>query len=140
MRIIVGYDASNAARRAVLLAQEHGKFLGAKVEVISVVHQNNNLGYDEIQKAEADLAKDIRNLFKNNTIPFKEYLVVSNLSPGEELVEFAERDKVDEIIIGVRKKSRVGKFLLGSTAQYTVLNAPCPVVTVNKNNLQPDTE
>jgi nucleotide-binding universal stress UspA family protein len=38
--------------------------------------------------------------------------------------------KVDEIYVGARKRSKAGKFLLGSTTQYVVLHAPCPVVTV----------
>ena len=57
--------------------------------------------------------------------------LVNNLSPAVQLVEFAERYHVDEIIIGAPKRTRVGKLLFGSTAQYIVLNAPCPVVTVN---------
>ena len=36
----------------------------------------------------------------------------------------------DEIIIGLQRKSKVGKLLFGSTAQYIIMNAPCPVVTV----------
>ena len=38
--------------------------------------------------------------------------------------------QVEEIIIGVRRRSKVGKLLFGSTAQYVILNAPCPVVSV----------
>jgi nucleotide-binding universal stress UspA family protein len=34
------------------------------------------------------------------------------------------------VIIGIVKKSKVGKILFGSTAQYLILNAPCPVLTV----------
>lgn len=130
MIILVGYDGSNISRKALLLAQERGNIFGAKIEVVTVIHQNYNIGYEEIQGAEAKLEKEIRSQFKANTIPCKEYLVVSNLSAGEELVEFAEREKIDEIIIGVKKKSKVGKLVFGSTAQYVILNAPCPVVTI----------
>jgi nucleotide-binding universal stress UspA family protein len=56
--------------------------------------------------------------------------VISDLESGKELVQFAEKNKADEIIIGVRKRSKVGKLMFGSTAQYIILNAPCPVVSI----------
>jgi hypothetical protein len=34
------------------------------------------------------------------------------------------QSKTDEIIVGVRMRSKVGKLLLGSTAQHVILNAP----------------
>jgi nucleotide-binding universal stress UspA family protein len=52
------------------------------------------------------------------------------LDAGEDLVKLADEKKVDEIIIGVRRRSKVGKLIFGSTAQYVILNAPCPVVSV----------
>ena len=54
----------------------------------------------------------------------------SSLESGEDLVQFAEQNKIDEIILGIRKRSKVGKLMFGSTAQYVILNAPCPVVSV----------
>jgi nucleotide-binding universal stress UspA family protein len=52
------------------------------------------------------------------------------MTMGEHLVLFSEQNEVDEIVIGVKMKSKVGKFLLGSTAQQVILTAPCPVVSV----------
>jgi len=46
------------------------------------------------------------------------------------LVEFAHNYKVDVIVIGIKKTSRVEKMLFGSTAQKVILDAPCPVLTV----------
>jgi nucleotide-binding universal stress UspA family protein len=51
-------------------------------------------------------------------------------SPGEDLVYFAEENNIDQLFVGVEKKSKTQKMLLGSTAQYVILNAPCPVTAV----------
>ncbi len=66
----------------------------------------------------------------NKKIPCKAILSVRGLQAGEDLVELADEHKADEIIIGVRRRSKVGKLIFGSTAQYVVLNASCPVVSV----------
>lgn len=48
--------------------------------------------------------------------------------PGEEIVEIAEADGADFVVVGGRRRSPVGKALFGSTAQAVLLSAPCPVV------------
>jgi nucleotide-binding universal stress UspA family protein len=57
---------------------------------------------------------------------------VTSLTPGEQLVQFAQDEKVSQIYIGIIKKSKVDKLIFGSTAQYIILHAPCPVVTVQE--------
>ena len=52
---------------------------------------------------------------------------------GEQIVHFARREKADIIFLGLRKRSLVGKMLFGSNAQYIILNAPCPVLTVRRD-------
>jgi nucleotide-binding universal stress UspA family protein len=54
-------------------------------------------------------------------------LYATDLSPNA--VQFAEDKQINEIFVGVRMRSKVGKLLMGSTAQHVILNAPCPVVT-----------
>jgi hypothetical protein len=53
-----------------------------------------------------------------------------HLTDGESLVAYAEKEGVDAVFVGVQKVSKVGKLLFGSTAQYVILSAPCPVVSV----------
>lgn len=49
---------------------------------------------------------------------------------GTDLARLAERADADVLVIGLTKRSRVGKALLGSDAQSTLLHATCPVLTL----------
>ena len=46
------------------------------------------------------------------------------------MVEFAKENQIDGIVMGAARRSRVGKLIFGSTAQYVVLEAHCPVLMV----------
>lgn len=47
-----------------------------------------------------------------------------------DLVDATGRDEVEAVVVGVRRRSPVGKILLGSSAQQIILEADCPVITV----------
>jgi nucleotide-binding universal stress UspA family protein len=49
---------------------------------------------------------------------------------AEELIRIAETTAADFIVIGLRRRSPVGKLLLGSNAQRVLLDAACPVLAV----------
>ena len=50
--------------------------------------------------------------------------------PAEDLADIAERENAALIVIGLRRRSPVGKLLLGSNAQQILLSADCPVLAV----------
>lgn len=50
--------------------------------------------------------------------------------PAEDLIEVAERENAALIVIGLRRRSPVGKLLLGSNAQEILLSADCAVLAV----------
>jgi nucleotide-binding universal stress UspA family protein len=52
------------------------------------------------------------------------------LQAADELVQTAQAEDAELIVIGLRKRSPVGKFLLGSNAQQVLLDAGCPVLAV----------
>ncbi len=128
MKILVAYDGSIAAKRALRLALEHAKAFGA--EIVHVVHakvtdlpaKQHVLDQQEMERVTKEVEQE--------GCRCKGHLVISTLGPGPYIVEFAKAQAADAIFIGIRMKSRVGKFLIGSTARHVILEAPCPVVSV----------
>jgi nucleotide-binding universal stress UspA family protein len=59
---------------------------------------------------------------------------VRDLAEGDDfaegLIAVAEEVGADMIVIGLRRRSPVGKLILGSNAQRILLDAPCPVLAV----------
>ena len=47
-----------------------------------------------------------------------------------DLVDLTTEDGISAVVVGVRRRSPVGKILLGSQAQQIILEAGCPVITV----------
>jgi nucleotide-binding universal stress UspA family protein len=93
------------------------------------MEQSPTLKKEDIDKAESKL-ESLQRAFKIDDIPCETQASVSYQSPGEDLVNYVKDNNIDEIIIGVRRRSKVGKLVFGSTAQYVILEAPCPVVAV----------
>ncbi len=129
MNIMVGYDGSNVAKEALVLAKKHAKAFDAKVYLLTALTQGPDLQLEDIRKAEHELER-LRISFKEDGIPCETHAIVSSLSAGEDLVQFAQENDIEEIVIGVRRRSKVGKLLFGSNAQYIILQAPCTVVSV----------
>ena len=129
MKFLVGYNGSNAAENALKLAHNHAKVFNADIHIVTSLEQGHDLSKEDIGRAEGEL-EYLRTPFNIDNIHCETYVSVSYLTPGEDLVQFAKDNNIEEVFIGVRKRSAVGKLVFGSTARYVILNAPCPVVAV----------
>jgi len=132
MKLMVCYDGSDSAKSALKLAQKDAKSLGAKLEVVNTLTRELPLKHSQIQSREDKLNREVVDLLGGDDVSYEMQLLVTSLTSGEQLIQFAQDETVDIIYIGIIKKSKVGKLIFGSTAQYVILHAPCPVVTVNK--------
>ena len=56
--------------------------------------------------------------------------LVRGFEPAEDLISIAEANGAELLVIGLRRRSPVGKLILGSNAQRVLLDAPCPVLAV----------
>jgi nucleotide-binding universal stress UspA family protein len=129
MKIAVGFDGSELSKVALKMAEAHARVFNAEIHVFTLTPHSPELNAPEIAAAE-DKLKDIKMHLNKEGIPCETHLVIRSLTQGEDLVNLTRVHKIDEIIIGVKKRSRVGKFLMGSTAQFIILNCECPVVVV----------
>lgn len=129
MKILVGYDGSNSAKDALSLAKKHAAAFGAEVIIVTSLTGGSVTHAVEVEHATEDLEAAKKMLDEAN-IPCQTKLLVRGMTPGEDLVDFAAEKGIDEIVIGIKRRSKVGKLLFGSNAQYIIIKAPCPVVTV----------
>ncbi len=127
MKILVGYDGSDVSKKALKLAREHAKAFNAKIYILHSIL--TDLPQKEHEKRKQDL-ENVKKSLEQDNFSCETFLTIMNMMPGEHLVHFAKEHKIDEIIVGVKIKSRVGKLILGSTAQHVILKGPCPVATV----------
>ncbi|MFW6011711.1 MAG: universal stress protein [Desulfosalsimonas sp.] len=129
MKIMVCYTGSRSSREALNVAIERARALNAKIHLVASLEKGTEDEQKTIGQLEGALKAGEEQL-KKEEVPCETHLLVRGMTPDEDLIAYATEQQVDEVVIGIRKRSRMGKLLFGSTAQYLILNAPCPVLTV----------
>jgi nucleotide-binding universal stress UspA family protein len=129
MNFLVGYNGSNEAKSALSLARDFAKIFDAKIFVMTSMPGGSGESLEEITNTEKIL-QYAENFLEAEEIECEIHQLARGLSPGEDLVKFAVDNEIDQLFVGVEKKSKTQKMLLGSTAQYVIIKAPCPVITV----------
>ncbi|OQY50263.1 MAG: response regulator receiver protein [Desulfobacteraceae bacterium 4572_89] len=129
MKILVGYNGGEVGRISLSLARDMAGIHSAFVYVVTSMEGGASETQAEIAQAEEGL-EFARQLLENSGIQCEAQQSVRGLSAGEDLVKFAEENDIDHIFLGIKKTSRAQKAILGSTARYVILKAPCPVTTV----------
>ncbi len=131
MGIVVGYLATTEGRAALAAAiQEAGRRQTGVVVVISA-----RPGEPEADRAiiEADLEL-VRAQLAESGIEHEIRLVESG-DVADDLIVTAEQVDAQLIVLGLRRRSPVGKLILGANAQRVLFDAGCPVLTVKPGPL-----
>jgi nucleotide-binding universal stress UspA family protein len=129
MKILVGYDGSGASQDAMSTAKKYAAALDAEVDIVTSMVKGTEGEQEEITQAERGL-EYVKSLFTESNIACETHLLIRGLSPGEDLIRFAKENDVDLMVVGVKRRSKVGKMLMGSTAQFVIIKAPCPVLSI----------
>jgi len=128
MRFLAAYKNSPEARAALELAIEHAQKYDAELYVTTSHEGGEKEKSEELAIIKQEL-NEVKKRLEQSNIKFEVFDIVRGFSPGEDLVRFANENEIDHIFVGIEKKSRTQKIILGSTAQYIILKAPCPVTT-----------
>lgn len=127
MDIMVCYDAAAENTSLLDLAKKHAKAFEAKLHIATVLIGSNSDQLDSIEATKRQLAS-VEAALQEEGIAVETQLMFGGQTAGENLIDYAVEKNIDEIIVGTRKKSKLGKLIFGSTAQYVILEAPCPVI------------
>jgi nucleotide-binding universal stress UspA family protein len=111
MKIVIGCRKDHASDDILKLAALRAKAFNAEVYVIGSLKggQGDKLG--DIKKAEQNIDYAIECL---KELGIEQRMLVRGQNPGEDIVQFAQDNKADEVIVGIVKMSKVGKLLLSS--------------------------
>jgi nucleotide-binding universal stress UspA family protein len=127
--IVVGYVPKPEGHAALRLAAEEAKLRDSRLVVVNSARGGRDFdGADEV-RSEHEL-DEVRSQLDTAGVPHEVRQLVRGMDPAEDLIKVAEEVAADIIIIGLRRRSPVGKLILGSNAQRILLDAPCPVLAV----------
>ena len=126
--IVVGYIPKAEGEAALRRAVEEAKLRDARLVVVNSHRGGREEDYDPDQLG-PDL-EEVGAALDKAGVKHELRQLVRGLDPAEDLIGVAEEVDADFTVIGLRRRSPVGKLILGSNAQRVLLDAKCPVLAV----------
>lgn len=133
MKLLVPVDGScasiNAVKKAIEIAKKHD-FSIKLLAVVDSGHLTVDESYEEKRK------ESLRNLLDSivERLEFSGIATEKEVLVGEpalEILDTAQKERMDLIVIGNRGFSKIKRFFLGSVAQRVIAEAPCPVLVIH---------
>ena len=126
MGIVVGYLATPEGHAALDAAVEEARQRSVAVVVVLSARR------DETPERRAELEKALGDVRAELGAKGVEHDVrlLSGGDVADDLISTAEEVGAQLVVLGLRRRSPVGKLILGSNAQRVLFDAPCPVLTV----------
>lgn len=136
--IVIATDGSENSQRAISYGIEIAKLSGATVHALYVLDTSSfssipmDAGWEamyEILKTEGGKAvSEVKERGEASGIEVREVLLEGH--PSSEIIEFAENNNADLIVMGTLGKTGLDRFLMGSVAEKVVRGSKVPVLVV----------
>jgi nucleotide-binding universal stress UspA family protein len=127
--IVVGYVPKAEGRAALRRAAEEARLRNLRLVVVNSHRGGREFDREDAIESETHL-EEVRNELDKAGVEHEVRQLVRGLDPAEDLIGVADELDAEMIVIGLRRRSPVGKLILGSNAQRVLLDAACPVLAV----------
>lgn len=131
MTVAVAHQAASATKHIALREAAREAYLrGGGLAVLHVVEA---LDLDVADAYRSGLNQEIEESLIEvgaHDVTWEVHLSVADQNVAEKILELAESAQTEVLVIGARRRSPAGKFLLGSVTQTLILQAPMPVLVV----------
>ncbi|MFZ2012348.1 MAG: universal stress protein [Nocardioides sp.] len=127
--VVVGYVAKPEGEAAVEQGIAEARLRNAALIVVNSHRGGRDFDSEDSTRVDQDLAA-LEAKLKASGLDYDVRQLVRGFEPAEDLISIAETSDADLIVIGLRRRTPVGKLILGSNAQRILLDAPCPVLAV----------
>ncbi|MEJ5914732.1 universal stress protein [Pseudokineococcus sp. 1T1Z-3] len=127
MSVVVGYVPSPQGAMVLERAVAEARSRGTRLVAVNVARSP-----EFAQDYNADDA-DLDTLEKQLAVAGVEHEVrhaAGDQTPADTLLDLVDEVGAALVVIGLRRRSPVGKMMMGSTSQRVLLDAPCPVLAV----------
>jgi nucleotide-binding universal stress UspA family protein len=132
----VGYVPKPEGRAALRRAAEEAKLRNSRLVVVNSHRGGREFDREDALESEEQL-EDVRRELREAGVDHEVRQLVRGMDPADDLVNVAQDVDAEIIVIGLRRRSPVGKLILGSNAQRVLLDAPCPVLAVKADETDP---
>jgi nucleotide-binding universal stress UspA family protein len=127
MTVVVGYVPKPEGEAALERAVDEARLRG---EDLVVVNSSSGGSYADPSYATDEQLAAVRERVEAAGLRYELVHSVVGREPADHVVEVTEKVSASLLVIGLRRRTSVGKFLMGSSASMILMHAPCPVLAV----------
>jgi len=131
--VVVGFVPKPEGQAALDRAIEEAQLRGARVVVVNSHRGGGDFDQEDSTRADKEM-DEVRAKLQAAGVDHELRKLVRGFEPAEDLIGIADDADADLIVIGLRRRSPVGKLILGSNAQRILLDAKCPVLAVKADD------
>lgn len=133
MSVVVGFVRSPEGEAALRRAIDEARLRSTKLVVVHSMEGGSKESSAEVI-AYREALEEVEARLQGEGVDHEVVELVLGNTPAEDLLEVAGQHRADLIVIGLRRRSPVGKLILGSNAQDVLLQADCAVLAVKASD------